>query len=135
MSVDRTQIYDSHFLKHHSCRNHKGFKAVLCPSDLAYDTVTVGLVFDLVIYALFKSEVSGRCSDGIKILGNTAYILGYGHVVVVKNDDKIRIESSGIIESFVCHSSGKRSVSDNRNDGFIASSHITRAYHTETCRD
>ena len=132
MSVDGSEIYDSHLLKHHSRRNHKRLKTVLGSSDPVYNRITVRLIFDFLINAFLQSEISGGCSDRVKILRNSSYILGYGHVVVVEDDYKIRIKSSGIIECFISHSAGKRSITDNGYDGLISASHIARTDHAES---
>ena len=71
-------------------------------------------------------------TDIVQIFGYAAHIFGYGHIVIIEDNNKIGFQPGGIIQGFVGHPSRKGAVPDYGNNRVVLSLKISRLYHTQS---
>ena len=86
-----------------------------------------------LVNAHFHSGVRLCGTDGAKIVGHSAYIGGNGHIVIIQDNDKVRLQLRCVIKGFICHSAGKGSVSDHRNHMVFPTQNIPGSHIAEAC--
>ena len=86
-------------------------------------------------HASFEGEITAADAHTVKMPWQCAYILGYGHIVVVKYDDKRQLALSRIVESLEGHSAGKRPVAYHRHDTSRRALYAHGAQHAQRRRN
>ena len=133
VSVHRSQIRHPHVFKKHT-GDHQLFKAALCSTKAIYNTVSARLTLKGIIDSFLQIEIAGCRTDIIQIFGHATYIFGDGHIVIIEDNDKIGLQLCSIIQCFVCHASGKGSVTDHRYNGRLLPFEISGFYQSQSCR-
>ena len=79
------------------------------PISLSWD------LFQRIFHTFLQPCISLCRTQSIEILGHSSHIFRNGHIIIVEDNDKITFQSACIVQCLVCHSSGHRTVSDDRN--------------------
>ena len=87
-----------------------------------------------IVDPLFQIQIHVRRSDIVQIFGNTADIFGNRHIVIVENDDKIRLQTGSIVQRFISHTARQRAVPDNGNNRIFSAFQISCLDHAEPSR-
>ena len=86
-------------------------------------------------HASLEGEITAADAHTVKMPWQCAYILGYGHIVVVKYDDKRQLALSRVVEGLEGHSAGKRPVAYHRHDTSRRALYAHGAQHTQRRRN
>ena len=115
VAVHWSQICQPHIFKKHS-RNDQLLDAALgLPHRIHQGGSHFRDFFQCLRHAEFHSCVGFRRSQGAEIGRHSSHVPGYGHIVVVKDNDKIGLQFRRVIQRFISHTACKRPVSDHGN--------------------
>ena len=117
--VHRPQVGDAHVLEHHA-GYHQLLEAALCPADAADGAVPPLGALEGIVDSLFQVQIAGGRADAVEIFGHAPHVLGDGHVVVVQDDDEVRLQLGGVVQGLIGHAPGQRPVPDHRYNRLAA---------------
>ena len=116
MAVNRPQVGDSHILKPHAGYQEL-LDAVLRPEQGIHQIIAYHRNLRQSPRHILLQQVVAFVGPQIaEIPGNSSHILGYGHLIIVQDNDKILLQARRIIQCFIRHASGQCPVSDYGND-------------------
>ena len=125
MTVHRPEIGKSHILKKHS-RNDKLLDAVLRLPDPLDHFISAMKLLKLSGHLFLQICVRVRRPERREIIMHSSHISGNRHVVVIQNNNKIRLQLRGIVKRLIGHAAGQRPVTDHRYNRVLLSSQIPR---------
>ena len=120
--VNGAQIRDAQILEQHTGKED-GFDLILGSADLLHNLRI--LVAQGIVHLIAKIQIRIRGADSLQILGHSSHVLGNRTVIVVENDDKIRIQPGRIVQAFIGKTSCQRTVSDHGYHRIMLSSKIS----------
>ena len=129
--VHRSQISNAHIFKKHPGDQKLldaalGLLQLIGQMDAARDPV------QRLLHTALKACVHFIGPKAVQILRHASYIFRNRHMVVIQDDDKILLKPGSIVERFVRHTSGQRTVTDDRDDVFISSKKVSRRHQTDS---
>ena len=112
MSGNRPQISNSHIFKEHT-RYNQLLDTALGLADLPDHRIPHHRnLVQSFRNPLLKSRIDIRCPKPGKISGHSSHILRDRHIVIIQDDNKVRLQRRRVVESFIGHAAGQRSVPD-----------------------
>ena len=121
MARHRSQICDPHVFKEHP-RHHKLFDAAFGPADLLDHRISHHRnLMKGIRDPLLQSCVKVRRPKLSKVPGHASHIFRDRHVIIIEDNNKIRLQMSRVVQRLIGHPAGQGPVSDHRDHPVVLS--------------
>ena len=135
-SIHRSEVLDAEILQQRAAGHQNCLEAVLCPPDALDRPVSRNRKLPQGIFRDFlEISVPFARPQVRQIRAQTAHIPGYGHPVVIEDNDEVGLQVRCIVDRLVDHAARRGSIADDRNDRIILTCQIPRADNSESRGD